>query len=271
MPPFNPYYIYNMYCSNCGIQLSDGAKFCPSCGTPVSGAAPMPEPSVSNHFYQSEETEEEQRPQKGSYVTKNIVLGTDGKYHWSYKFNMLTNPTILFLLWKMFFWIFVGIFTMITLFDVFDGHYTIEKFLEFWKFAFIFILAMEAFMAFGYFIYALIMGFSYYVMFDMDDEGVVHTQMPKQFRKAQAMGWIAFVAGMVAKKPGVAGTGMLAASKQSMSSEWNKVKSIEIYRRRGVIKVNSLLNYNQVYAEPEDFDFVEDFIKSHVSDKCKIK
>ena len=85
------------------------------------------------------------------------------------------------------------------------------------------------------------------------------------------MGWIAFIAGMVAKKPGVAGAGMLAASKQSMSSEWSKVKSIEIFRHRGVIKVNSLLNYNQVYAEPEDFDFVEDFIKSHVSDKCKIR
>lgn len=260
-----------MFCTNCGARLSDGAKFCPSCGTPVSGAAPMPEKAVSNHFYQSEETVEEQHPQKGRYVTKNIVLGTDGKYHWSYKFNMLKNPSILLILWKMFFWIFIGIFTMITLFDVFDGYYTFEKFLEFWKFAFLFILAMEAFMAFGYFIYALIMGFSYYVMFDMDDEGVVHTQMPKQFKKAQAMGWIAFIAGMVAKKPGVAGAGMLAASKQSMSSEWSKVKSIEIFRRRGVIKVNSLLNYNQVYAEPEDFEFVENFIKSHVSEKCKIK
>lgn len=259
-----------MFCSNCGTRLSDGAKFCPSCGTPVSGAAPVPEKVVSNHLYQPEEVEEEQLPQKGRYVTNNIVLGTDGKYHWSYKFNMLKNPSILFILWKMFFWIFIGIFTMITLFDVFDGYYTFEKFFDFWKFALFFILCAEAFIAVGYFIYSLIMGSYYYVLFDMDDDGVTHTQMPKQFKKAQAMGWIAVLAGMAAGKPGVAGAGMLAASKQSMSSEWDKVKSIEIFRRRGVIKVNSLLNYNQVYAEPEDFDFVEDFIRSHVNDTCKI-
>ncbi len=240
-----------MYCSNCGAKLRKGAKFCSVCGSP-------------------QEPQEEQHPQKGRYVTKNIVLGTDGRYHWSYKFNMLKNPTILFLLWKMFFWIFIGIFTMLTLFDVFGGYYTFDKFLDFWKFALFFILCAEAFVAFGYLVYSLIMGCTYYVMFDMDDDGVVHTQMPKQFKKAQAMGWIAFLAGMAAKKPGVAGAGLLSASKQSMSSDWKVVKSIEIYRRRGVIKVNSLLNYNQVYAEPEDFDFVENFIRSHVTEKCKI-
>lgn len=240
-----------MYCSNCGAKLKKGANFCTVCGSP-------------------QITNEVQNSLKGSYVTKNIVLGTDGKYHWSYKFNMLKNPTILFLLWKIFFWIFIGIFTMVTLFDVFDGHYTFEEFLEFWKFALIFILCAEAFVTICYFIYSLIMGCTYYVMFDMSDQGVTHTQMPKQFKKAQAMGWIAFIAGMAAKKPGVAGAGLLSASKQSMSSDWDKVKSIEIFRRRGVIKVNSLLNYNQVYAETEDFEFVEIFIKSHVPERCKI-
>lgn len=240
-----------MYCSSCGAKLRKGAKFCSVCGSPQ-------EPDVAQHS------------QKGRYVTKNIVLGTDGKYHWSYKFNMLKNPTILFILWKMFFWIFIGIFIMITLFDVFDGHFNLDHFLDFGKTFLIFILAMEAFISFGYLIYSLIMGCTYYVMFDMSDQGVTHTQMPKQFKKAQAMGWIAFIAGMVAKKPGVAGAGLLSASKQSMSSDWNKVKSVEIFRRRGVIKVNSLLNYNQVYAEPEDFEFVEKFILSHVPEKCKI-
>lgn len=240
-----------MYCSNCGAKFRKGTKFCPVCGSP-------------------QEPDEAQHSKSGSYVTKNIVLGTDGKYHWSYKFNMLKNPSILFILWKMFFWIFIGIFIMITLFDVFDGHFNLDHFLDFGKTFLIFILAMEAFITFGYLIYSLIMGCTYYVMFDMSDQGVTHTQMPKQFKKAQAIGWIAFIAGMAAKKPGVAGAGLLSASKQSMSSDWDKVKSVEIFRRRGVIKVNSLLNYNQVYAEPEDFEFVENFILSHVPEKCKI-
>ena len=37
------------FCINCGSQIPDGAKFCPSCGTPVASIptpapAPVPEP-----------------------------------------------------------------------------------------------------------------------------------------------------------------------------------------------------------------------------------
>lgn len=28
-----------MYCKKCGAQIADNAQFCPSCGTPVQGAA----------------------------------------------------------------------------------------------------------------------------------------------------------------------------------------------------------------------------------------
>lgn len=250
-----------MNCKNCGAQILDGDKFCSECGMPISEATPP-----------SENTQNEPNSyQKGKFVTKNIVLGTDGKYHWSYRFRLLKNPTILFLLWKMFFWIYVGIFIMVNLFDIFGGHFKFDRFLDFGgKFALI-LLGFEAFVALGYFIYAAIMGFTYYVVFEMDEKGVTHTQMPKQFKKAQAISLIEFFVGLSANNPSIAGGGLLAATKQSMHSQWDKVKSIEIFAKRGVIKVNSTLNYNQVYAEDEDFDFVKDYIKVHVSKKCKIQ
>lgn len=31
-----------MYCKNCGKEMVDGAKFCPSCGTTVAGEAAQP-------------------------------------------------------------------------------------------------------------------------------------------------------------------------------------------------------------------------------------
>ena len=37
-----------------------------------------------------------------------ISLGQDGKYRWVYEMNLYTNPTILILLVKIFFWIFFG-------------------------------------------------------------------------------------------------------------------------------------------------------------------
>ena len=35
-----------MFCTNCGAQLNEGAKFCTSCGAPVAGTGPAPEPEA---------------------------------------------------------------------------------------------------------------------------------------------------------------------------------------------------------------------------------
>ncbi|MGN0688739.1 MAG: tetratricopeptide repeat protein [Oscillospiraceae bacterium] len=37
-----------MNCSNCGMQLNDGAKFCPGCGTPVAAQPVAAQPAVNN-------------------------------------------------------------------------------------------------------------------------------------------------------------------------------------------------------------------------------
>lgn len=202
-------------------------------------------------------------------ITENIYLGKDGKYHWYYEYKLLKNPTILKLLWKIFFWIFVGIWVFMCILEASNGDFWLWI-KSSWKYL-IFMAAFELLVAIGYFIYAALQGFKYCVLFDMDWQGVTHRQLPKQFRKAQAMSVMTMVAGAAARKPGVIGTGLLAASKQSMSSTWTAVRSIEINRKREVIKVNERLNKNQVYAKPADFDFVEDFIRTHVPEKCKIK
>lgn len=78
------------------------------------------------------------------------------------------------------------------------------------------------------------------------------------------------LAGMATKNPGAVGQGMLAGVKNSMVSSFSNVKSIEIFRKRNVIKVNERMNKNQVYTSDQDFDFVVDYIKSHVTKKCKV-
>ena len=39
----------------------------------------------------------------------------------------------------------------------------------------------------GYIVYVLMVGGKYIVLFEMDEEGVTHTQQPKQFTKAKAL------------------------------------------------------------------------------------
>ncbi len=252
-----------MFCANCGNQLPDDARFCNECGTQVMTDEPVQEPS------RVVEPVMEKEP-KDSKLSENIRLGTDGKYHWYYEFKLMKNPTILKMLWKVFFWIFVGMWAFLSIINACEGSFSFKDFLNFSK-SFLLILAgVETLAAVGYFFYAALQGFKYCVMFEMDENGVKHTQMPKQFKKAQAMSLVLILAGMAAKKPGPVGQGMLAGAKNSMVSSFSHVKSIEIFRKWNVIKVNERLNKNQVYASDQDFDFVVDFIKSHVTKKCKI-
>ena len=122
----------------------------------------------------------------------------------------------------------------------------------------------------GYLFYIVIAGSHYCVLFEMDENGVKHTQLPKQFKKADALGTVLALAGLATGKIGRVGQGLMIKGQQSMSSDWNKATSVIINRSQNTIKVNERLFKNQVYAADEDFDFVVDFIKEHVSEKCKI-
>ena len=58
------------------------------------------------------------------------------------------------------------------------------------------------------------------------------------------------------------GVGM-NAGRSELYSSWDSVRRVKFRPRRGLIKVNGILRRNQVYAAPEDFAFVADYILSH--------
>ena len=97
----------------------------------------------------------------------------------------------------------------------------------------------------------------------MDDKGIHHIQMKAQIKKVEAISILTRLAGAMAGRPGVVGTGMLAGARTSMYTSFADVRSVESCPGRNLIKVNELLNKNQVYAEDEDFDFVLNFIRAH--------
>jgi hypothetical protein len=96
----------------------------------------------------------------------------------------------------------------------------------------------------------------------MDEKEVTHIQMPRQIKKAEAIGLITALVGAMAKNPTTIGTGMLAASKTKSTSVFAKVRRVKARRRLNLIKVNQRLEHNQVYVPKEDFDFVYNYIKS---------
>ena len=250
------------FCHNCGAQLPDNAKFCGSCGTPVlAGQQPTVPPTPAQQAPPQQPPVQEQQqaepqpatlpqPQAGS----SIKLGTDGKYHWYYEFNMLKSTAILGTVIK----IFGGIIFFLWLLDL-----ILSGFEDVWAVTKVMLLIFAGFVVLtllGYLLVAAMYGGKYCVLFEMDENGVSHAQLPKQFKKAQVMG---FIAALASGNPTTAGAGILAASRNSLYTSFDGVRSIKPIPRQHVIKVNAPLSKNQIYAEGKDFQFILDFIRSH--------
>ena len=192
-----------------------------------------------------------------------IIRGDDGVYRWIYEVNLLKNPVILLLVWKILAISLGGVWVFVTLLSLGDREFWWKGF---WSETKVFLLILAGILVLGiiaYLLYAAVMGGKYCVLFEMDERGIKHTQLPKQFNKTKALSTMTVLLGLASGKPGVVGSGLLAGSKQSMFSEWSKVKSVICYSKRNTIKLNSPFNKNQVYASPNDFEFVKHFIEEH--------
>ena len=195
-------------------------------------------------------------------MDNRVRLFEDGKYRWVYEMSLFKNPTVFVLLLKIFSCIVLGIFAFTTIVGAGDRNFWWDGFLSNLKVFGIVFAVMIAIVGVSYLIYAAIMGGKYIVEFEMDENGVNHRQTEKQAKKARKIGAAAAVAGAASGRPAAAGAG-LAATRTEMYSEFAKVRKVKAYPRRGLLKVNGRLNHNQVYAQPEDFEFVRGFIVSH--------
>ena len=194
-----------------------------------------------------------------TYQGKEVRLCNDGKYRWAYEMNLLKNPTIFFTVLKVMM-ISIGIVWLFGL-VIGLGDMKLDYFLFWTKLSGIMLGVFVVLTIIGVLITAAILG-KYVVLFEMDEMGVTHLQMPRQVKKAEVIGLITALVGAMAKSPTTMGAGLLAASKTKSTSVFANVRRVKARRRLNLIKVNQLLDKNQVYVPDEDFDFVYDFIKS---------
>jgi hypothetical protein len=192
-----------------------------------------------------------------------VTLYPDGKYRWVYEVPMLKNPSILFDVYKV-----LGIsFGVVWLFNMLligcENGFDLDSL---WGITSGFLVLILVFLVIGYIAYVFVAwynGWKYVVLFTMDEKEVVHQQMPRQVEKAKVLGALTVLVGAAAGKSGVMGTGVLAASRSTSTSELANVARLIPCRRLHLIKVNQLLNKNRVFVPDEDFDFVYDFLCRH--------
>ena len=199
-----------------------------------------------------------------NYRGKDVLLCNDGKYRWVYEMNMLTNPTIFLTVFKIFFWIILIGWLVFGLF-LYLIHGDVAGFLAMGKALLVALGVMAVLTALGVLGVAALYGGKYVVLFEMDETEVKHIQMPRQVRKAEVVGLITAMVGLAAKRLTTVGAGLLSTGKSSTTSVFEHVRRVVPRRALHLIKVNQLLNKNQIYVPDEDFDFVYEFIKS----RCK--
>ena len=196
------------------------------------------------------------------YSGSRVALCEDGKYRWTYPLDMLKNPSILFVLLKIF-----GILLSIPLLIALISAAANNDWQKIWDgFIKIWLIVMVVFFVIiliSYLIVVWMNGGKYVVNFTMDEKRLIHEQVPVQYDRARKVGLLAALVGIFAKRPAAAGAGALAASRNTSVSVFDKVRRVKPRRGQNLIKVNQSLERNQVYVPDEDFDFVLDFIRKH--------
>ena len=202
------------------------------------------------------------------YDGPRVRLCEDGKYRWKYEFNMLKNPAIILVVYKIFGILFSIPFLINVISLAAAGKLQQEWNDRLWsgsnpKIWLVIIAVFAVIILIAYLIVAWTFGGKYIVHFTMDEDSVIHEQEPAQLQRAQKLNLLTILVGIFAKRPSTVGAGMLAASRTTSTSEFGKVRRVKSRRYCNLIKVNQLLDRNQVYVPKEDFDFVLDFIRQH--------
>ena len=244
------------FCPECSMYFDEDADVCEECGGELQ----------CDHSVKAK-SKKKKKPHKveGYQVTKNIYLCDDGVYRWVYEFDMLRNPVILFTVLKVLALSAAIAFAIVAIGVLLSGNYTHTEMSSYdVRNLKIVGCVLMGCILFSYLLVAARKGYKYCVLFEMDEDSVKHTELPKSYKKTEVLNQITTLVGAITGNLSAMGAGILANSKRFSLSNFLSVKSVEVLRNYHTIKVNELLEKNQVYAEKEDFDFVLNYILEHV-------
>jgi hypothetical protein len=200
-------------------------------------------------------------------VKSGIEKGADGVLRWVYEMNMWKNPTLVITIWKVL--LLAALIPALLVFLLSIGEGFSSALILFVRILGITAGSVTVLLLLAYPLIALLNGGKYCVVFELDDNGIRHIQMQKQYERNRVFAMLVALSGLASGEVQVAGAGLLAGSKRSSTSSFRNVRSIKVNEKRRVIYLNENFSYNQVYADTENFPFVSEFIISHCK-KAKV-
>ena len=255
------------YCFKCGKELPDEAVFCSVCGArqpentipaaaPAAAPAPVPETPVDPVPYEPRKQTVTGTDGSDPFVSKNVLLCNDGKYRWVYELGLFKDMWVFWTILKIFGGVILGGMVIFLIIEVFGDH----NYMDVLKMGGIMGGIFLGLSILGYLVYAIMMGGKYCVVFTMDEEGVLHEQQAKQAKKASIVGDLLVLAGAATGNLTTVGIGLTSGNRNSMYTAFKGTKKITGIRRKNTIVLREGLSNNRVWCEPEDFEFVWNYI-----------
>ncbi len=112
-----------------------------------------------------------------------------------------------------------------------------------------------------YLIMALIHRGQLIFLFEMDEKGVLNQQTKRQNKTARSLRAATVIAGYALGNSAMRDTGRNAVSSE-FYSRFSEVKKIRAVQKHDLIRVHSPFVRNQIYASPEQYGFVWQYITS---------
>lgn len=257
-----------MECLSCHQIIPEDSQFCIYCGSPQIASSETYQKDVPQEMTLSDLTPEHSGEKEpfGS-IAPGIITGSDGVFRWVYEMSLWKNSTIPKTVAKVVFFASMVPGLLVTLLTLEQGIAEAAK--VFLGVAGLVLGIMAVLFLMAYVVVSVMYGGKYCVAFEMDNKGVKHIHMQKQYKKSQVLSMLTILAGLAAGSPQTAGAGLLAGARNTSYSSFPKVIGIKADPKRNVIYVNESANRNQVYAADEDFEAILEYLSAYCK-KAKV-
>ena len=199
--------------------------------------------------------------------TSRVTLDKDGVYRWYYDLDMFRNRYLLNVMLKLTGAICAGVYFLLVLLLDEGGPLVAGEPWESLRTPFLLLLPFLGVMLLvitGYCIAAAVKRGKYRLQFEMTEERIrlVRKQSTQEF-----MNTAADVMSLVSANKGRA----LQTAAASGDTAFSSVLSVTERKKYDGIDLREFGAMNQIMVPPEDYDFVRDFILSHVPEKTRVK
>lgn len=114
----------------------------------------------------------------------------------------------------------------------------------------------------------LVWGCKYDVCFELDSSGIRSYTLKDQAKKNRIVNSLAVVLGLLSGKPAVAGSGMLAQSRQDVYLKWKDIKKVKYLPNKHVVMIRGGFTENlAVFCTKDNYAEAESFIQANMHEK----